>query len=105
MSDRALKERLDTSSLVTPFSNSQGLEIVYEETYHACKGDFEPFLRGQILHFSLSPEQLLISFILLQLYELILKVRFVVTYIAPWQITWGSAFHAFAQPFSAPRIL
>lgn len=42
---------------------------------------------------------------LLQLYELILKVRFVVTYIAPWQITWGSAFHAFAQPFSAPRIL
>ena len=40
-----------------------------------------------------------------QLYELILKVRFVVTYIAPWQITWGSAFHAFAQPFSVPRIL
>jgi hypothetical protein len=27
----------------------------------------------------------------------------VVTYIAPWQITWGSAFHAFAQPFSVPH--
>lgn len=27
------------------------------------------------------------------------------TYIAPWQITWGSAFHAFAQPFAVPRIL
>lgn len=26
-----------------------------------------------------------------------------VTYIAPWQITWGSAFHAFAQPFSVPH--
>lgn len=26
------------------------------------------------------------------------------TYIAPWQITWGSAFHAFAQPFAVPRI-
>ncbi|XP_078349641.1 pecanex-like protein 1 isoform X3 [Oculina patagonica] len=38
-----------------------------------------------------------------KLYELILKVRFVVTYIAPWQITWGSAFHAFAQPFSVPH--
>lgn len=25
------------------------------------------------------------------------------TYVAPWQITWGSAFHAFAQPFSVPR--
>lgn len=63
MNDPALKETLDTSSLVTPFSNSQGLEIVYEETYHACKGNFEPFLRRQILHFSLSPEQLLISLI------------------------------------------
>ncbi|KAG8233455.1 hypothetical protein J437_LFUL010566, partial [Ladona fulva] len=35
--------------------------------------------------------------------ELLLKVQFVVTYIAPWQITWGSAFHAFAQPFSVPH--
>jgi len=34
-----------------------------------------------------------------------LKLRFILTYIAPWQITWGSAFHAFAQPFSVPRIL
>lgn len=32
-----------------------------------------------------------------------LQIRFVVTYIAPWQITWGSAFHAFAQPFSVPH--
>ena len=32
-----------------------------------------------------------------------LQIQFVVTYIAPWQITWGSAFHAFAQPFSVPH--
>ena len=32
-------------------------------------------------------------------------MKFIITYIAPWQITWGSAFHAFAQPFSVPRIL
>ncbi|XP_012285092.1 pecanex-like protein 1 isoform X2 [Orussus abietinus] len=38
-----------------------------------------------------------------KIYELLLKIRFVVTYIAPWQITWGSAFHAFAQPFSVPH--
>lgn len=36
-------------------------------------------------------------------YEFLLKVRFIITYIAPWQITWGSAFHAFAQPFSVPH--
>ncbi|XP_057670878.1 pecanex-like protein 1 isoform X1 [Diorhabda carinulata] len=38
-----------------------------------------------------------------KIYELLLKIQFVVTYIAPWQITWGSAFHAFAQPFSVPH--
>nr|XP_014348542.1 PREDICTED: pecanex-like protein 1 [Latimeria chalumnae] len=38
-----------------------------------------------------------------QLWELFHKLRFVYTYIAPWQITWGSAFHAFAQPFAVPH--
>lgn len=40
-----------------------------------------------------------------QLWELLYKLQFVYTYVAPWQITWGSAFHAFAQPFAVPRIL
>lgn len=35
--------------------------------------------------------------------DLLLKLKFIFTYIAPWQITWGSAFHAFAQPFSVPH--
>ena len=35
--------------------------------------------------------------------ELYLKCQFVITYIAPHQINWGSAFHAFAQPFSVPH--
>lgn len=39
------------------------------------------------------------------MWELFYKLHFVYTYIAPWQITWGSAFHAFAQPFAVPRIL
>ncbi|XP_029937985.1 pecanex-like protein 1 isoform X1 [Myripristis murdjan] len=38
-----------------------------------------------------------------KLWELLYKLRFVYTYIAPWQITWGSAFHAFAQPFAVPH--
>lgn len=41
----------------------------------------------------------------MQLQEWLLKLHFVFTYIAPWQITWGSAFHAFAQPLSVARIL
>lgn len=45
----------------------------------------------------------LMSIIFHKLYEFYLKVQFVITYIAPWQITWGSAFHAFAQPFSVPH--
>lgn len=42
---------------------------------------------------------------LLQMRELWLKLHFILVYIAPWQIAWGSAFHAFAQPFAVPRIL
>ncbi|KAL7889166.1 hypothetical protein AOLI_G00014240 [Acnodon oligacanthus] len=45
------------------------------------------------------------SIVFSKLWELLYKLRFVYTYIAPWQITWGSAFHAFAQPFAVPRIL
>ena len=45
----------------------------------------------------------LMSIIYCKTYEFLLKLKFIVTYIAPWQITWGSAFHAFAQPFSVPH--
>ncbi|VDO04204.1 unnamed protein product [Haemonchus placei] len=58
------------------------------------------------------PEQVstlfpLILYILIVFYpkwlELYLKMSFVMAYVAPWQISWGSAFHAFAQPFSIPH--
>ncbi|XP_060727549.1 pecanex-like protein 1 isoform X5 [Tachysurus vachellii] len=45
----------------------------------------------------------IISIIFSKMWELLNKLRFVYTYIAPWQITWGSAFHAFAQPFAVPH--
>ncbi|XP_062378734.1 LOW QUALITY PROTEIN: pecanex-like protein 1 [Sardina pilchardus] len=45
----------------------------------------------------------LMSIVFSKLWELFYKLRFVYTYVAPWQITWGSAFHAFAQPFAVPH--
>ncbi|CAJ0589143.1 unnamed protein product [Cylicocyclus nassatus] len=49
----------------------------------------------------------LLLYLLIVLYpkwlELYLKMSFVMAYVAPWQISWGSAFHAFAQPFSIPH--
>uniref|UniRef100_A0A8C3FLK5 Pecanex-like protein n=1 Tax=Chrysemys picta bellii TaxID=8478 RepID=A0A8C3FLK5_CHRPI len=39
------------------------------------------------------------------LWDLLQKLQFVMTYIAPWQIAWGSSFHVFAQLFSIPHIL
>lgn len=44
-----------------------------------------------------------ISLLLAKVAEFLFKIQFIITYIAPWQITWGSAFHAFAQPFSVPH--
>lgn len=44
-----------------------------------------------------------VSILLSKFCDLMLKMKFILTYIAPWQITWGSAFHAFAQPFSVPH--
>ena len=43
------------------------------------------------------------SILHVKIYELLLKLQFIYIYIAPWQIPWGSAFHAFAQPFSVPH--
>lgn len=50
-------------------------------------------------------QELIFPAVLLQMRELLLKLHFILVYIAPWQIAWGSAFHAFAQPFAVPRIL
>ncbi|XP_067840257.1 pecanex-like protein 1 [Heptranchias perlo] len=45
----------------------------------------------------------LMSILFSKLWDLLHKLQFVLTYIAPWQIAWGSAFHAFAQPFAIPH--
>ncbi|XP_048259849.1 pecanex-like protein 1 isoform X1 [Haliotis rufescens] len=58
--------------------------------------------------FRWSSEKILIDYFFISILfckfcDLWLKMKFIITYIAPWQITWGSAFHAFAQPFSVPH--
>ncbi|KAK1882682.1 Pecanex-like protein 3, partial [Dissostichus eleginoides] len=63
------------------------------------------FFRFDYPHFS---ETFLIDYYFMsilfsKMWDLLYKLRFVLTYIAPWQITWGSAFHAFAQPFAVPH--
>ncbi|KAM7346668.1 pecanex [Cochliomyia hominivorax] len=60
------------------------------------------------IDFAMASETFLIDYFFVSLAfrkccDFFLKLQFIVTYIAPWQITWGSAFHAFAQPFSVPH--
>ncbi|XP_076831764.1 pecanex-like protein 2 isoform X2 [Brachyhypopomus gauderio] len=58
--------------------------------------------------YSRASETLLLNFFIMsivfhKLWELLHKLHFILVYIAPWQIAWGSAFHAFAQPFALPH--
>uniref|UniRef100_A0A452IT14 Pecanex-like protein n=1 Tax=Gopherus agassizii TaxID=38772 RepID=A0A452IT14_9SAUR len=45
----------------------------------------------------------MMSIVFHKLWELLQKLQFMMTYIAPWQIAWGSSFHVFAQLFSVPH--
>ncbi|XP_061913965.1 pecanex-like protein 1 [Entelurus aequoreus] len=45
----------------------------------------------------------IMSIVFHKMRELLLKLHFILVYMAPWQIAWGSAFHAFAQPFAVPH--
>jgi hypothetical protein len=48
-------------------------------------------------------ELFIISIVMSKLSDFIDKLEFVYIYTAPWQLPWGSAFHAFAQPLSVPH--
>ncbi|XP_028903425.1 pecanex-like protein 2 isoform X2 [Ornithorhynchus anatinus] len=58
-----------------------------------CRGASESFL----LNF------LVVSILFGKLDDLLHKLRFVLAYVAPWQIAWGSSFHVFAQLFAIPH--
>ncbi|KAE8602069.1 hypothetical protein XENTR_v10013871 [Xenopus tropicalis] len=53
-------------------------------------------------------ESFLINFFIMsilfdKLWDLLEKLQYVFTYIAPWQIAWGSSFHVFAQLLAIPH--
>ncbi|XP_064359258.1 pecanex-like protein 3 isoform X2 [Dromaius novaehollandiae] len=73
----------------------QWLALAFTALLFRC--DFPRHSQGFLLDY------FLVSILASKLWDLLYKLRFVLTYIAPWQITWGSAFHAFAQPFAVPH--
>ncbi|XP_021565646.1 pecanex-like protein 2 [Carlito syrichta] len=44
-----------------------------------------------------------VSILFSKLGDLLHKLQFVLTYVAPWQMAWGSSFHVFAQLFAVPH--
>ncbi|XP_059253289.1 pecanex-like protein 2 isoform X2 [Mustela nigripes] len=45
----------------------------------------------------------MVSILFSKLGDLLHKLQFVLTYVAPWQMAWGSSFHVFAQLFAIPH--
>ncbi|XP_022408876.1 pecanex-like protein 2 [Delphinapterus leucas] len=45
----------------------------------------------------------MVSILFSKLGDLLHKLQFVMTYMAPWQMAWGSSFHVFAQLFAIPH--
>ncbi|XP_038616904.1 pecanex-like protein 2 isoform X2 [Tachyglossus aculeatus] len=58
-----------------------------------CRGASESFLLNLFV----------VSILFGKLDDLLHKLRFVLAYVAPWQIAWGSSFHVFAQLFAIPH--
>ncbi|NP_780770.2 pecanex-like protein 2 [Mus musculus] len=45
----------------------------------------------------------MVSIVFTKLGDLLQKLQFVLAYVAPWQMAWGSSFHVFAQLFAIPH--
>uniref|UniRef100_A0A1B0CEQ8 Pecanex-like protein n=2 Tax=Lutzomyia longipalpis TaxID=7200 RepID=A0A1B0CEQ8_LUTLO len=108
----------DSMRIVSKFGISLGTVFVVMCGLKCVRSSFsDPGSQYLILIFSVlffrldytaSSETFLINYFFISIIykktcDFLLKIQFIVTYIAPWQITWGSAFHAFAQPFSVPH--
>ncbi|OQV20264.1 Pecanex-like protein 1 [Hypsibius exemplaris] len=79
------------------FRDAENQYLVLAFTFLFFRFDFAHRTEGFLLDYWL------VSIFYYKLREWLIKWKFVLTYVAPWQITWGSAFHAFAQPFSIPH--
>nr|XP_045624558.1 pecanex-like protein 1 isoform X2 [Procambarus clarkii] len=98
---------LNTGTLITVICGVKCLRSVYSQPQFQylilafAKLFFNWDFKGKSETFLV--DYFVMGIIFTRVYEFLLKMKFIVTYIAPWQITWGSAFHAFAQPFSVPH--
>ncbi|XP_036309261.1 pecanex-like protein 2 [Pipistrellus kuhlii] len=68
-----------------------GLAVLF--FHFDCRGLCDSFL----LDFFLA------SVLCSKLGDLLQKLQFVLAYVAPWQMAWGSSFHVFAQLFAIPH--
>ncbi|XP_042542119.1 pecanex-like protein 2 [Dipodomys spectabilis] len=59
--------------------------------------DYKDTSEGFLLDF------FMVSILFSKLGDLLHKLRFVLAYVAPWQMAWGSSFHVFAQLFAVPH--
>ncbi|KAM4828485.1 pecanex-like protein 2 [Thomomys bottae] len=59
--------------------------------------DYKDASEGFLLDF------FLVSIVFSKLGDLLHKLQFVLAYVAPWQMAWGSSFHVFAQLFAVPH--
>ncbi|KAK7103857.1 pecanex-like protein 1 isoform X2 [Littorina saxatilis] len=79
------------------FSDTPRQYMIITFTYFFFKYDYRAASETFLIDY------FIMSILVCKFSDLMLKMKFIITYIAPWQITWGSAFHAFAQPFSVPH--
>jgi hypothetical protein len=84
------------------------------DSYSFCLSNLNKTLSDKSLVMSTSAENncqnetilfdlFFVSLFLEKLRDFVEKLTFVFVYTAPWQLPWGSAFHAFAQPLSVPH--
>ncbi|XP_004854701.2 pecanex-like protein 2 [Heterocephalus glaber] len=59
--------------------------------------DYKDFSESFLLDF------FMVSILFSKLGDLLHKLQFVLAYVAPWQMAWGSSFHVFAQLFAIPH--
>lgn len=94
-------------TIITMFS----LKLVRSSFCEPCK-QYKVYLIAYLFHKfdgrSLLDETILFdlfftSIFVSKLADFLHKIEFIYVYTAPWQLPWGSAFHAFAQPLSAPH--
>nr|XP_019568442.1 PREDICTED: pecanex-like protein 2 isoform X1 [Rhinolophus sinicus] len=83
--------------LRTSFCNPAHQYIHLSVTVIFFRFDYKDISESFLLDF------FVMSILFSKLRDLLLKLQFVITYVAPWQMAWGSSFHVFAQLFAVPH--